>query len=84
MTPPTGPVFLALPLDVQMGRGRSRLGLDAAAIARLPRAPADRSLRQAAVVLADAQNPGILVGSRICEADAVAELVAVAERWARR
>ena len=41
MTPPTGPVFLALPLDVQMAAAESRLGPDAAAVARFSRASAD-------------------------------------------
>ncbi len=80
MAPPTGPVFLALPLDVQMASGESDLDLTPL---RLPdfhvRAPIE-ALRQAAGVLADAKNPGILTGSRICEADAVGELVSVAER----
>ncbi len=80
MTPPTGPVFLALPLDVQMGVAETDLDLTPP---RLPdflvRAPIE-SIRQAAAVLATARSPGILVGSRICEADAVAELAAVAER----
>lgn len=80
MTPPTGPVFLALPLDVQMAAAEGDLDLTPP---RLPdfhvRSPIE-ALRQAAVILANAKNPGILVGSRICEADAVAELTAVAER----
>lgn len=76
-TPPTGPVFLALPLDVQMAEAE----LDVAP-PRLPdpqvRPPRD-ALARAAAVLAEARNPGILVGSRVVEADAVAELVQVAE-----
>lgn len=78
MTPPTGPVFLSLPVDVQMAEAEMDLTLP-----RLPdphRRPAAESLRQAALLLAEARNPGILVGSRVCEAGAVAELVAVAER----
>jgi len=42
--------------------------------------PPLEALRKAAAVLAEARNPGILVGNRIREADAVEELVAVAER----
>ena len=79
MTPPTGPVFLSLPLDVQMGTAE---GLDVTP-PRLPDVevrPPLAALRRAAEVLAAAANPGILVGSRICEAGAVAELVAVAQR----
>ncbi len=78
MTPPTGPVFLSLPLDVQMGEAEVDLTPP-----RLPDPhfrPASESVRQAARVLAGARKPGILVGSGVGEADAVAELVAVAER----
>lgn len=78
MTPPTGPVFLSLPLDIQTDRAELDLTPP-----RLPdpmvRPPLD-ALNKAAAVLADARNPGILVGSRIREADAVDELVALAER----
>ena len=69
MTPPTGPVFLALPLDVQMAEAKLDLTPP-----RLPDPhirPAAEAVRRAAAVLAAAENPGILVGSRICEADAV-------------
>ena len=51
-----------------------------------PRWPSDQvrpprqALLDAAGVLAAARNPGILVGSRVAEAGAVAELVAVAEQ----
>ena len=78
LAPPTGPVFLALPLDVQMGQAEMDL-----APPRLPDPrvrPAAEAIRRAAAVLGGARNPGILVGSRICEAGAVDELVAVAER----
>jgi benzoylformate decarboxylase len=78
MMPPTGPVFLSIPLDVQMAEAELELTPP-----RLPpehvRPPVE-ALRKAAAVLAGANNPAVLVGSRICEADAVAELVAVAER----
>jgi benzoylformate decarboxylase len=81
MAPPTGPVFLSLPLDVQMALAE---GLDLTP-PRLPdievRPPAE-AIRRAAEVLAAAERPAILVGNRICEAGAVAELVAVAERLA--
>lgn len=76
--PPTGPVFLCLPLDVQMATAELDLTPP-----RLPdqlvRPPVE-AVRQAAAVLANAKTPGILVGSRICEAAAVDALVAVAER----
>jgi benzoylformate decarboxylase len=79
MMPPSGPVFLSLPLDVQMAEAE---GLDLTPPRwpdALVRPPLD-ALRKAAALLAEARNPGILVGSRICEADAVGALIAVAER----
>ncbi len=76
--PPTGPVFLSLPLDVQMGAAEMDLTPP-----RLPdehvRPPVE-AIRRAAQALAGADKPGILVGSRVCEAGAVDALVAVAER----
>ena len=78
LMPPTGPVFLSLPLDVQMATAE----LDTTP----PRLPDDRvrpprdAVRRAADVLATAHNPAVLVGSRIGEAGAVEALVRVAER----
>ena len=78
MMPPRGPVFLAIPVDVQTERAELELTPP-----RLPdehvRPPAE-AIRRAAAVLAEADNPAILAGSRICEADAVDELAAVAEQ----
>jgi len=78
LTPPTGPVFLSLPLDVQMGEAEMDVRPPCLPDPHLR--PAAESVRRAALVLAEARNPGILVGSRIREAGAVNELVAVAER----
>lgn len=78
LTPPTGPVFLALPMDVQ----RETAELDLTPAPRLDhrvRPPAE-ALRHAAELLAGAKNPGIVAGSRVVERDAVAALTAVAER----
>src|SRR5689334_22443127 len=78
LTPPTGPVFLSLPIDVQMELAGD---LDMSPI-KLPdcrvRPPAE-AVRQAAELLAAAKNPTILAGSRVTERDAMQELVAVAE-----
>ncbi len=79
LTPPTGPVFLALPVDVQM---ETCAGLDLSPPSlpdRRVRPPLD-ALHRAAAVLTQAKNPAILAGSRVTECAAVAELVAVAER----
>src|SRR5690349_2333433 len=63
LTPPTGPVFLSLPIDVQMELAGD---LDTSPI-KVPdarvRAPRE-ALKQAAALLIKAQNPAILAGSR--------------------
>jgi benzoylformate decarboxylase len=79
LTPPTGPVFLTLPVDMQT---EPCTGLDLSPpslLDRRVRPPLD-ALRRAAALLAQAQNLAILAGSRVTECDAVSELVAVAER----
>src|SRR3954469_17063739 len=78
LTPPTGPVFLSLPIDVQMEIAGD---LDVSPI-KLPdwrvRPPAE-AVARAAELLVAAKNPAILTGSRVTERDAMNELVAVAE-----
>ncbi|MCE9544509.1 MAG: thiamine pyrophosphate-binding protein [Planctomycetia bacterium] len=78
MTPPTGPVFMSLPMDVQMERAELDLS-PAAPLSRAVRPPLD-ALRRAAELLLAAKRPAILCGSRVLEADAVGELTSVAER----
>jgi benzoylformate decarboxylase len=79
LTPPTGPVFLAVPVDVQM---EPAAGLDL----RPPQVPDRRvrpsgeALHRAAELLAAARNPAILAGSRVTESGATADLAALAER----
>jgi benzoylformate decarboxylase len=78
LTPPTGPVFLSLPVDVQMEIAGD---LDISPI-KLPDSrvrPPTEAIRQAAQVLFAAKNPAILAGSRVTERGAMAELVEVAE-----
>jgi benzoylformate decarboxylase len=78
LTPPTGPVFLSLPIDLQSQRAD---GLDVSP----PRVPDRRvrppraALERAAALLLQARNPAILAGSRVTESGGVAELAAVAE-----
>ncbi len=78
LTPPTGPVFLSLPMDVQSAEA----DLDLTPTARLDRhvRPPLEALRRAADLLSQAKNPAILAGSRVVEAEGVAALVEVAER----
>lgn len=79
LTPPTGPVFLALPVDVQM---EAATGLDLAppAIADRRIRPPLEPLKRAAGLLADADRPAILAGSRVTESGGGAALAALAER----
>ena len=78
MMPPTGPVFMSIPVDIQMEVSDA---LDTTPI-RLPDThvrPPEEALRRARDLLFAAENPGILAGSRVTEACAIDELVAVAE-----
>lgn len=77
LMPPTGPVFLSIPVDVQ----REVLEFDTSPPQRLDTRirPPEGALMRAARLLADAKNPGILCGSRVVEAGGVAELVEFAE-----
>lgn len=78
LTPPTGPVFLSLPIDVQMELTEG-LDLTPPQVPNTRVRPPIESLQRAIEVLLSAKNPAILAGSRVVERDAVSELVAVAE-----
>ena len=78
LTPPTGPVFLSLPIDIQQERAAD-LDLSPIAIPDTRVRPAIDALRKAAMVLRTARNPVILAGSRITEFNATNSLLAVAE-----
>jgi len=77
LMPPTGPVFLSIPVDVQRETGEFDLS-PPRPIAPGVRPP-ESELQRAADLLLSARNPGLLVGSRVVEADGVAELVALAD-----
>ena len=79
LTPPTGPVFISLPVDVQM-ESRASFDLTAAHIPDRRVRPPLEALQRAADILASADRPAILAGSRVAEAGAWQELTAVAER----
>ncbi|HWB11241.1 MAG TPA: thiamine pyrophosphate-binding protein [Pirellulales bacterium] len=78
LTPPTGPVFLSLPIDLQMEMAELDLTPGPPLDARVR--PPVEALRRAAKLLAEAKNPAILSGSRVVEADAVAQVVSLADR----
>ncbi len=78
LTPPTGPVFLSIPMDVQAAE--AELDTSLSAVPSPDFRPAAEDVSRAVEVLLSAKQPAILVGSRIVERNAVAEMVAVAER----
>jgi benzoylformate decarboxylase len=79
LTPPTGPVFLSLPLDVQMETITAPDLSPPTLVDRRVRPPLD-ALRSAAKLLAGAKRPVILAGSRVTESDGCNELAALAEQ----
>jgi benzoylformate decarboxylase len=77
MTPPTGIVFLSLPMDILYGQGETELWTTPSTPSRLR---ADRAaLEQAATLLLEAKNPIMVVGDDIGASDALAEAATVAE-----
>jgi benzoylformate decarboxylase len=78
LAPPTGPVFMSIPLDVQMAS--AEMDLTPSDPPNPEMVPAAASIARAVDVLLSAKRPGILVGSRVVERGAVGELVAIAER----
>jgi benzoylformate decarboxylase len=82
MTPPTGPVFLALPMDVL--EASADLELSPMARPDLRPGPLPELLTQAAEVLCAAKNPVMIVGDRVSKSGALAEAAAVAEALGAR
>ena len=80
LTPPTGPVFLSLPLDVQR-EPLDRPDLSPPCVLDRGVRPAEAALRRAADRLAGARRPVILAGSRVTEAGGAEALARFAETW---
>ncbi|MCL6640423.1 MAG: thiamine pyrophosphate-binding protein [Candidatus Rokubacteria bacterium] len=77
LAPPTGPVFLSLPVDVLNAEGTLDLG---APTRVAPRVTGDReAVEEAARRLARARRPLIVAGDGVARSDALAELVELAE-----
>jgi benzoylformate decarboxylase len=77
MTPPTGMVFLSLPMDVLYGEAETELWTTPSTPTRLR---ADRAaLEQAATLLLQAKNPIVVVGDDVGASDALVEAAVVAE-----
>lgn len=78
LTPPTGPVFLSLPIDLQSEVGDLDTTADPPLDTKIR--PPTQAIKNAAKILAAAKNPGILAGSRVIEGDAVSQIVQLAEK----
>ncbi len=78
LTPPTGPVFLSLPVDVQMEDAAS-LDLSPTRLPNTRTRPPLESIQQSSELLLAARNPAILAGSRVTERGAMAALVGLTE-----
>jgi benzoylformate decarboxylase len=74
-SPPTGAVFLSLPMDILEEEGEATLPARSAVDA----APLAGSLDALAELLATAERPGIVVGNELAWADGLDEAVALAE-----
>lgn len=77
LMPPTGPVFLSIPVDIQMEQADYDLSPFIPLNHRVR--PPVEELQRAAEVLAAAKNPVVLIGSRVVEHEAVEPLVKLAE-----
>jgi thiamine pyrophosphate-dependent acetolactate synthase large subunit-like protein len=78
MTPPYGPTFLVVPQDVLDQANDEQVQASALPDTRV--APSAESVEHAAALLADAENPVIIMGDGVAQAQAQAELVTVAEK----
>ena len=76
-TPPTGPVFLSLPMDIMMAEADLDVTAPPAIGSRL-RGDVEH-MQRAAQLLARAQHPLIIAGDEVAKSQALDELVAVAE-----
>jgi benzoylformate decarboxylase len=76
-TPPTGPVFLSVPMDVLDAANTEPVVPSTRVVTSV--APPPETIRQAAEILAGATAPLLLVGDGITAAGAQAELTQVAE-----
>src|SRR5262245_30396085 len=77
LTPPTGPVFLSLPMDL-MGPAVEDTGAGPTPIAARAR-PDTGAVARAAELLASARAPIVIAGDGVARAQAVPELTALAE-----
>lgn len=78
LSPPAGPVFLALPVDVMSNELESEVGSTQPPIYSDVR-PSPAGIRKAAALLAASENPAILAGSRVADRNAIAAVEVLAD-----
>ena len=79
LTPPSGPVFLEIPVDVLAGESAASVGeLDSGPV--MPPLPSDEALAEAAGQLAQAEAPVLWAGGGVLRSGGWKELRLVAER----
>lgn len=76
-TPPTGPVYVAFSANALDDEGEVEIAPSAEGYHRI--APDERAVRDAARLLAGADNPALLVGDRVAASGAAADAVSLAE-----
>ena len=81
-TPPTGPVYVAFSANALDDEGEVEIAPSAEGYHRI--APDERAVRDAARLLARADNPALLVGDRVAASDAAADAVRLAETLGAR
>ncbi len=79
VAPPSGPVFLSVPVDLQMER-LDKPDLRPPAPVNPAVRPPEAALERAVELLVAAEHPVVLAGSRVTEAGASRELAELAER----
>lgn len=79
LTPPTGPVFLSLPLDVQVDLIPEDVPARCAAPPRRAVLPEETAIREAALVLLRSHSPCIVLGSKAIGDEGVSAVQQLAE-----
>ena len=82
LTPPTGPVFLSLPMDLMTHVVEDTAG--PTPDVRATAAPESAAIDRAATLLVAAKNPLVIAGDGVARARAMPTLVSVAERLGAR
>ena len=81
-TPPTGPVFLSFPWDTMDDTADVKIAPSSPGYFRIR--PDTEAIARASQLLAQAENPIMVVGDRVAQSDAVAQVTRLAEQLGAR